>query len=174
MDTHAHTHTHSHTHTHQYFPGDVDGHKQTEEQGDVPVEEDFVADQVLVDGAHSTDQAAENRPQGNQASLPSQFICNVVQYVLFHCPEYDTCRQECPDLILGNMSIKNISDFNNQETIAKLLWNIIMIRIWFRPRNPPGLIKAVKSLSHCAGTPNITPRGRHLTPRQHTTRPGEV
>ena len=96
------------------------------------------------------------------------------EHVLFHCPEYDTCRQECPDLILGNMSIKNISDFNNQETIAKLLWNIIMIRIWFRPRNPPGLIKAVKSLSHCAGTPNITPRGRHLTPRQHTTRPGEV
>ena len=27
------------------------------------------------------------------------------------------------------MSMKSISDFNNQETIAKLLWNIIMIRI---------------------------------------------
>ena len=27
------------------------------------------------------------------------------------------------------MSIKNISDFDNQETIAKLLWKIIMIRI---------------------------------------------
>ena len=40
--------------------------------------------------------------------------------VRFHCPEYDTCRQECPDLLLGNMSMKNISDFNNQETIAKL------------------------------------------------------
>ena len=49
--------------------------------------------------------------------------------VRFHCPEYDTCRQECPDLLLGNMSMKNISDFNNQETIAKLLWNIRMIRI---------------------------------------------
>ena len=75
------------------------------------------------------------------------------------------------------MSIKNISDFDNQETIAKLLWKIRMICIklgaecwlvvgflklifvilsfsffvrffvWFRPRNPPGLIKAVKSLS---------------------------
>ena len=73
------------------------------------------------------------------------------------------------------MSIKNISDFDNQETIAKLLWKIRMIRIklgadclimgalklvfvilflfyfyffvWLRPRNPPGLIKAVKSLS---------------------------
>ena len=27
------------------------------------------------------------------------------------------------------MSIKNISDFDNQETIAKLLWKITMIRI---------------------------------------------
>ena len=25
---------------------------------------------------------------------------------------------EYPDLLLGNMSIKNISDFDNQETIA--------------------------------------------------------
>ena len=33
-----------------------------------------------------------------------------------------------PDLLLGNMSIKNISDFNNQETIAKLLWDI---RVFF-------------------------------------------
>ena len=38
-------------------------------------------------------------------------------------------RLEYPDLLLGNMSMKNISDFNNQETIAELLWNIIMIRI---------------------------------------------
>ena len=38
------------------------------------------------------------------------------EHVLFHCPEYDTCRQEYPDLLLGNMSIKNISDFDNQET----------------------------------------------------------
>ena len=37
--------------------------------------------------------------------------------------------QEYPDLLLGNMSIKNISDFDNQETIAKLLWKIRMIRI---------------------------------------------
>ena len=51
------------------------------------------------------------------------------EHVLFHCPEYDTCRQEYPDLLLGNMSIKNISDFDNQETIAKLLWKIRMIRI---------------------------------------------
>ena len=47
------------------------------------------------------------------------------EHVLFHCPKYDTCRQEY--LLLGNMSIKNISGFNNQETIVKLLWNIIMI-----------------------------------------------
>ena len=40
-----------------------------------------------------------------------------------------TCRQEYPDLLLGNMSIKNISEFDNQETIAKLLWKIRMIRI---------------------------------------------
>ena len=39
------------------------------------------------------------------------------------------CRQEYPDLLLGNMSIKNISEFDNQETIAKLLWKIRMIRI---------------------------------------------
>ena len=51
------------------------------------------------------------------------------EHVLFHCPEYDTSRQEYPDLLLGNMSIKNISDFDNQETIAKLLWKIRMIRI---------------------------------------------
>ena len=38
------------------------------------------------------------------------------EHVLFHCPEYDTCRQEYPDFLLGNMSIKNISDFDNQET----------------------------------------------------------
>ena len=43
------------------------------------------------------------------------------EHVLFHCPEYDNCRQEYPDLLLGNMSIKNISEFDNQETIAKLL-----------------------------------------------------
>ena len=48
------------------------------------------------------------------------------EHVLFHCPEYDTCRQEYPDLLLGNMSI---SDVNNQKTIAKLLWNNTMIRI---------------------------------------------
>ena len=46
------------------------------------------------------------------------------EHVFFHCPEYDTCRQEFPDLLLGNMSVKNISDFVNQETIANLLWNI--------------------------------------------------
>ena len=51
------------------------------------------------------------------------------EHVLFHCPEYDTCRQEYPDLLLGNMSIKNISDSDNQETIAKLLWKIRMTRI---------------------------------------------
>ena len=31
--------------------------------------------------------------------------------------------------MLYHMSIKNISDFDNQETIAKLLWKIRMIRI---------------------------------------------
>ena len=46
------------------------------------------------------------------------------EHVLFYCPEYDTCRQEYPDLLLGNMSIKNISEFDNQETIAKSLWKI--------------------------------------------------
>ena len=49
------------------------------------------------------------------------------EHVLFHCPEYDTCQQEFPDLLLGNMSVKNISDFVNQET--NLLWNIIIIII---------------------------------------------
>ena len=34
-----------------------------------------------------------------------------------------------PDLLLGNMSIKNISEFDNQETIAKLLWKIRIIII---------------------------------------------
>ena len=58
---------------------------------------------------------------------------NVVEdeeHVLFHCPEYDICRQEYPELFWGtNMNMKNISDSDNQETIAKLLWNIIMTRI---------------------------------------------
>ena len=54
---------------------------------------------------------------------------NILHTATIHCPEYDTCRQEYPDLLLGNMRIKNISDFDNQETIAKLLWKIIMIRI---------------------------------------------
>ena len=48
---------------------------------------------------------------------------------MFHCPEYDTCRQEYPDILLGNVSIKNISEFDNQETIGKLLWKTRMIRI---------------------------------------------
>ena len=51
------------------------------------------------------------------------------EHVLFNCPEYDTCLQEYPDLLLGNLSIKNISEFDNQETIAKLLWKIRIIRI---------------------------------------------
>ena len=58
---------------------------------------------------------------------------NVVEdeeHVLFHCPEYDICRQEYPELFLGtNINMKNISDYDNQETIAQLLWNIIMTRI---------------------------------------------
>ena len=33
--------------------------------------------------------------------------------------QFDTCRQEYPDLLLGNMSIKNISEFDNQETIVE-------------------------------------------------------
>ena len=46
------------------------------------------------------------------------------------CPEYDICRQEYPELFLGtNMNMKNISDYDNQETIAQLLWDIIMTRI---------------------------------------------
>ena len=52
------------------------------------------------------------------------------EYVLFHCPEYDICRQEYPEIFLGtNMNMKNISDYDNQETIAQLLWNIRMTRI---------------------------------------------
>ena len=50
------------------------------------------------------------------------------EHVLFHCPEYDICRQEYPELFLGT-NMKNISDYDNQETIAQLLWNIIMTRI---------------------------------------------
>ena len=52
------------------------------------------------------------------------------EHVLFHCPEYDICRQEYPELFWGTkMNMKNISDYDNQETIAQLLWNIIMTRI---------------------------------------------
>ena len=58
---------------------------------------------------------------------------NVVEdeeHVLFHCPEYDICRQEYPELFLGtNMNMRHISDYGNQETIAQLLWNIRMTRI---------------------------------------------
>ena len=58
---------------------------------------------------------------------------NVVEdeeHVLFHCPKYDICRQEYPELFLGtNMNMKNISDYDNQETIAQLLWDIRMTRI---------------------------------------------
>ena len=49
---------------------------------------------------------------------------NVVEdeeHVLFHCPEYDICRQEYPELFWGtNMKMKNSSDYDNQETIAQL------------------------------------------------------
>ena len=45
------------------------------------------------------------------------------EHVLFHCPEYDICRQEYPELVGGtNMNMKNISDYENQETIAQLLY----------------------------------------------------
>ena len=41
---------------------------------------------------------------------------NVVEdeeHVLFHCPEYDICRQEYPELCWGtNMNMKNISDYD--------------------------------------------------------------
>ena len=41
--------------------------------------------------------------------------------VLFHCLDYDICRQDYPDLFLGtNLNMKNISDYDNQETIAQL------------------------------------------------------
>ena len=41
--------------------------------------------------------------------------------MLFHCPEYDICRQEYPELFWGtNMNMKNILDYDNQETIAQL------------------------------------------------------
>ena len=68
---------------------------------------------------------SSHSPTANQSTQNH----NTVEQVLFHCPEYDTCRQEYPDLLLGNMSVKNISDFDNQESIAKLLWKIRMIRI---------------------------------------------
>ena len=52
------------------------------------------------------------------------------EHVLFHCPEYDICRQEYPELFLcTNMNMKIISDYDNQENIAQLLWNIRMTRI---------------------------------------------
>ena len=58
---------------------------------------------------------------------------NVVEdeeHELFHCPEYDICQQEYPELFLGtNMNMRNISDYGNQETIAKILWNIRMTHI---------------------------------------------
>ena len=45
------------------------------------------------------------------------------EHVLYYCPEYDICRQEYPELFWGtNMNMKNISDYDNQETIAQLLW----------------------------------------------------
>ena len=41
-----------------------------------------------------------------------------------------TCHQEYPELFWGtNINMKNISDYDNQETIAQLLWNIRMTRI---------------------------------------------
>ena len=49
---------------------------------------------------------------------------------LFHCPEYDICRQEYPELFLRtNTNMKNVSDYDHQETTAQLLWNIRMTRI---------------------------------------------
>ena len=68
------------------------------------------------------------------------------EHVLFHCPEYDICRQEYPELFWGtnmnmsrqeypelfwgtNMNMNNISDYDNQETIAQLLLDIRMTHI---------------------------------------------
>ena len=52
------------------------------------------------------------------------------EHVLFHCPAYDICCQEYPELFWGtNMNMKNISDSDNQDTIAQLLWDIRRTRI---------------------------------------------
>ena len=41
------------------------------------------------------------------------------------------CKSDKPSIIIiiTNMNMKNISDYDNQETIAQLLWNIRMTRI---------------------------------------------
>ena len=61
---------------------------------------------------------------GTQGLLHNNNVVEDEEHVLFHCLEYDICRQEFPELFLGtNMNMKNILDCDNQETIAQLLWN---------------------------------------------------
>ena len=74
-----------------------------------------------------------NRNQRYCSFCAGNHNSNVVEdeeHVLFHCPEYDICRQEYPELFWGtDMNMKNISDYENQETIAKFLWDIRITRI---------------------------------------------
>ena len=66
-----------------------------------------------------------NRNQWYYSFWAGNHNSNVVEdeeHALFHCPEYDICRQEYPELFWGtNINMKNISDYDNQETIAQLL-----------------------------------------------------
>ena len=72
-----------------------------------------------------------NRNQQYRSFCTENHNNNVVEdeeHELFHSPEYDICRQEYLQLFWGtNMNMKSISDYDNQETIAQLLWNIIII-----------------------------------------------
>ena len=51
-------------------------------------------------------------------------------YVIFGCPEYNTCRLKYPELFnLSEHNIKDLLNVNDQESISKFLWDIINIRV---------------------------------------------
>ena len=61
-------------------------------------------------------------------SIPPTTADKQTQEHVFYCPKYDICCQEYPELFLGtNMNMKNISDYENQETIAQLLLSVNVV-----------------------------------------------
>ena len=47
------------------------------------------------------------------------------EHVLFHCSEYDICRQEYPELLWGtNMNMKNISDYDKIRSLSLSFYGI--------------------------------------------------